>query len=126
MTILKSSIHTSSDDFKANRAAMQALVADLEEKVAVIKLGGGEKARAKHASRDKLLPRERIRQLLDVGSPFLEFSQFAAYKMYGGAVPAAGSARRHRREPVLCHRNNGYFDDRGDADCPAATLATKD
>ncbi len=69
---------------------MQALVADLEEKVAAIKLGGGEKARAKHAGRDKLLPRERIRQLLDVGSPFLEFSQFAAYNMYGGAVPAAG------------------------------------
>src|SRR5210317_1220249 len=90
MTILKSSIQTNSDEFKANRSSMQALVADLEEKVAAIKLGGGEKARAKHAGRDKLLPRERIRQLLDVGFPFLEFSQFAAYNMYGGAVPAAG------------------------------------
>src|SRR5210317_964226 len=90
MTILKSSIQTNSDEFKANRSSMQALVADLEEKVAAIKLGGGEKARAKHAGRDKLLPRERIRQLLDVGSPFLEFPQFAAYNMYGGAVPAAG------------------------------------
>lgn len=90
MTILKSSIQTNSDEFKANLSAMQALVADLEEKVAAIKLGGGEKARAKHAGRGKLLPRERIRQLLDVGSPFLEFSQFAAYNMYGGAVPAAG------------------------------------
>jgi 3-methylcrotonyl-CoA carboxylase beta subunit len=69
---------------------MQALVDDLEENVARIKLGGGEKARAKHVGRDKLLPRERIRQLLDVGSPFLELSQFAAYNMYGGAVPAAG------------------------------------
>ena len=90
MTILKSAIKTNSDEFNANRLAMQGLVADLEEKVARIKLGGGEKARDKHLGRGKLLPRDRIRQLLDVGSPFLELSQFAAYNMYGGAVPAAG------------------------------------
>ena len=35
-------------------------------------LGGGEKARDKHTERGKLLPRERIRALLDPGSPFLE------------------------------------------------------
>src|SRR5262249_51791019 len=44
----------------------------------------------KHTARGKLLPRERVRMLLDVGSPFLELSQFAAYGMYGGEVPAAG------------------------------------
>ena len=90
MTILKSAINTASPEFRANQQAMQGLIADLEEKVALIKLGGGEKARAKHVAREKLLPRDRIRQLLDVGSPFLEFSQFAAYEMYGGTVPAAG------------------------------------
>ena len=89
MTILKSTINTTSDEFQANRRAMQEIVEDLEQNVARIKLGGGDKARAKHVARGKLLPRDRIRQLLDVGSPFLELSQFAAYGMYGGAVPAA-------------------------------------
>ena len=90
MTILKSSINTVSEEFKANASAMQLQVEDLEQQVARIKLGGGEKARAKHVGRGKLLPRDRIRQLLDVGSPFLELSQFAAYEMYGGSIPAAG------------------------------------
>ena len=69
---------------------MRALVADLREKVAAVRLGGGETARAKHTARGKLLPRERIRQLLDVGSPFLELSQLAAHEVYDDAVPAAG------------------------------------
>ncbi len=90
MTVLKSDIQTHSEEFRANAAAMQALVADLEAKTALLALGGGEEARAKHAGRGKLLPRDRVRQLLDVGSPFLELSPFAAYGMYGGQVPAAG------------------------------------
>ncbi|NXX97191.1 MCCB carboxylase, partial [Centropus bengalensis] len=53
--------------------------------------GGGEKARKLHASRGKLLPRERIDRLIDPGSPFLEFSQFAGYQLYGNEeVPAGG------------------------------------
>jgi len=73
-----------------NTPAMRALVADLREKVAAVRQGGGEAARAKHTARGKLLPRERIRQLLDVGSPFLELSQLAAHEVYDDAVPAAG------------------------------------
>src|SRR5574338_1570867 len=69
---------------------MAGLVADLRAKVAQVELGGGERARAKHTERGKLLPRERIRQLLDVGAPFLELSQLAAHGMYGGEVPSAG------------------------------------
>uniref|UniRef100_A0A3P9LYN8 methylcrotonoyl-CoA carboxylase n=1 Tax=Oryzias latipes TaxID=8090 RepID=A0A3P9LYN8_ORYLA len=54
-------------------------------------VGGGEKARRLHTSRGKLLPRERIDRLLDPGTPFLEFSQFAAYELYGKEeVPAGG------------------------------------
>lgn len=90
MSVLKSSINTTTDEFRTNAEVMRGLVADLEEKVAQIKLGGGEKARAKHVERGKLLPRERIRQLLDVGSPFLELSQLAAWEMYGGDVAAGG------------------------------------
>src|SRR5579883_1427966 len=87
---LKSSIDRRGDAFRANDAAMRALVADLRAKVATIKQGGGEAARKRHVDRGKLLPRERIRLLLDAGSPFLELSQFAAYGLYGGEVPAAG------------------------------------
>jgi 3-methylcrotonyl-CoA carboxylase beta subunit len=90
MTILKSSLNTRSAEFRENADHMRAQVQDLREKVAGIKQGGGERARAKHLDRGKLLPRDRVRTLLDVGSPFLEFSQFAAWKVYEDEVPAAG------------------------------------
>ena len=90
MSIFKSAIRTDSEEFRNNADAMRKLNQDLEEKVGQIRLGGPPQARAKHEGRGKLLPRERVRQLLDVGSPFLEFSQFAAYGMYDGAAPAAG------------------------------------
>lgn len=90
MSVLKTAINSGSDEFKKNFAGMSSLVQELREKVEKIKLGGGDKARAKHVARGKLLPRVRVRQLLDDGSPFLELSQLAAYGMYGGDVPAAG------------------------------------
>jgi len=90
MTILESKLNARSEDFKANAAAMQSVVDDLRAKVAQIALGGGEAARSKHTGRGKLLPRDRVQMLLDPGTPFLEFSQMAAYGMYGDAAPAAG------------------------------------
>lgn len=90
MTILKSSLNPQSSEFAANAEKMHAVVDDLKKTVATIACGGGEKAREKHVSRGKLLPRERIRQLLDVGSPFLELSQFAGWELYEDAVPAGG------------------------------------
>jgi len=90
MSILKSEIDTRSENFQRNQAAMQAQVDDLKKLVEGIKLGGGESARAKHLSRGKLLPRDRIRCLIDAGAPFLEFSQLAAYDVYEDDVPAAG------------------------------------
>ncbi|KAK3539017.1 hypothetical protein QTP86_023621 [Hemibagrus guttatus] len=74
-----------------NYECMQALVKELKDRAEKIKLGGGERARKLHTSRGKLLPRERIDRLLDPSSPFLEFSQFAAYELYGNEeVPAGG------------------------------------
>ena len=90
MSVVSTTVNSRSEDFRANAAAMQTQVDDLRAKVAQISLGGGEKARQKHLERGKLLPRERIRVLLDKGSPFLEISQFAAYGMYNNEVPAAG------------------------------------
>lgn len=90
MSKIKSTANTRSVEFKENANAMQALVTDLRKKVSTIVQGGNEHAREKHLSRNKLLPRDRIRTLLDVGSPFLELSQFAAYDVYDDPAPAAG------------------------------------
>ncbi len=90
MTILKTALNPRSEDFQNNRQKMQSLVSDMQNKVEQIALGGGDKAREKHLSRGKLLPRDRVKQLLDVGSPFLEFSQFAAFDMYDNKVASAG------------------------------------
>ncbi|KTD41707.1 carboxyl transferase domain-containing protein [Legionella parisiensis] len=90
MAKLISQINTNSQEFKENQAAMQALVDELHNRIQSIALGGDEKARARHLKHGKLLPRERLQQLLDPGSPFLELSQLAAYQVYDDVVPAAG------------------------------------
>jgi 3-methylcrotonyl-CoA carboxylase beta subunit len=90
MAVLSTSADPRSDGYKANAAAMEALVAQLRATVERIREGGGEVARKRHLDRGKLLPRERIRTLLDAASPFLEFSQLAAQGMYGEEIPAAG------------------------------------
>ena len=90
MSIIKSSINARSEEFKSNHDHMTKLVDDLRDKMAVISQGGGKERNEKHVSRGKLLPRDRVRKLLDVGSPFLELSQFAAYDMYDNQVPSAG------------------------------------
>ncbi|MDE0911249.1 MAG: methylcrotonoyl-CoA carboxylase [Myxococcota bacterium] len=77
-------------DFARNESWMRALVDDLHGEVARVELGGGEVAVARHLSRGKLLPRERIHGLLDPGSPFLELSQLAAHDLYGGGIASAG------------------------------------
>jgi 3-methylcrotonyl-CoA carboxylase beta subunit len=90
MPILTSQLDPGSDVFGRNAAAMTALVSDLRDITAKIRLGGGQKALDKHKARGKLLPRERVRQLLDPGSPFLELGTLAAYGVYEEDVPAAG------------------------------------
>ena len=90
MAIIESKINRRSADFAANSAALKAAVDDLKAQVAKVAQGGSEDARKKHTGRGKLLPRERVEQLVDPGSPFLEFSQLAAHGMYGNAAPGAG------------------------------------
>lgn len=90
MPEIKTKINIKSQDFADNEQHMLAQVNDLRDKIAQIKLGGGEKSNKRHTDRGKLLPRERINALLDPGSPFLEFSQLAAWNVYEDYVPAAG------------------------------------
>jgi len=102
---IKSQLNPRSDEFRANAERVRALVADLKEKTDRVALGGDEKAREKHLARGKLLPRDRVRALLDPGSPFLEVGQLAGWDMYGGDVHSAsmitGIGRVSGRECVI-------------------------
>ncbi|MXO60825.1 methylcrotonoyl-CoA carboxylase, partial [Altererythrobacter salegens] len=86
---LESKLDLASPDAQARAAHNRALAEELRAKVAEAALGGSEKARERHTSRGKLLPRERIERLLDPGSPFLEIGQLAANGMYEGDVSGA-------------------------------------
>jgi 3-methylcrotonyl-CoA carboxylase beta subunit len=105
MPAIKTRLDTRSAEFRANAERMKSLVADLREKVGRVAQGGDEAARAKHTGRGKLLARERVRALLDPGSPFLEIGQLAAWDMYGGDVHSAsivtGIGRVSGRECVI-------------------------
>ncbi len=80
----------SSDTFKANRSAHLAALEQVREAASVAASGGGERSRARHLSRGKMLPRDRVAGLLDPGSSFLEVGATAAHGMYGGDAPCAG------------------------------------
>ncbi|MBX9663136.1 carboxyl transferase domain-containing protein [Novosphingobium sp.] len=88
--VLSSNLDLSSPEAQARAAHNRALAAELRARVAKAALGGDEKSRARHVSRGKLLPRDRVERLLDPGSPFLELGQLAANGMYGDEVPGAG------------------------------------
>ncbi len=90
MTQLASNISPQSPEYEANRQTMEQTVAEFKEKLRLLQQGGEENARAKHLARGKMLPRDRVKHLIDPGSPFLEFSAFAAYGVYADHVPAAG------------------------------------
>lgn len=90
MPKLQTRIKPNSADFKANVKAMQAHIDTLTACLNKIKLGGSESARKRQREHGKLPVHERINQLLDSGSPFLEFSQLAGYELYDDEVPAGG------------------------------------
>jgi 3-methylcrotonyl-CoA carboxylase beta subunit len=90
METLVSRLDATGDAFEANRKAQLALAGELRDKLAEAALGGPEKSRERHVARGKLLPRERIDQLLDDGSPFLEIAPLAANGMYNNDSPGAG------------------------------------
>ncbi len=76
--------------FQANEAHNRALAEELCDRVADAALGGDQRARDRHTSRGKLLPRDRVERLLDPGTAFLEIGQLAANGLYDDQVPGAG------------------------------------
>ncbi len=89
MAILKSNYDSDAPEAKANAVHWQALRQQLEQHRKLAAAGGNEKARLRHTARGKLLPRERVTGLLDIGSPFLEIGGLAAFGMYEGDVHGA-------------------------------------
>ena len=90
MPVIKSKLKTSGADFTVAQQAMHDRVAQLETITATTQQGGDETARARHTSRGKMLPRERVAALLDRDTPFLELSPLAAHEVFDQAVPSAG------------------------------------
>ncbi|HWI35913.1 MAG TPA: carboxyl transferase domain-containing protein, partial [Burkholderiales bacterium] len=105
MPAIRSQLNPRADEFRANAQRMKALVDDLKQKVATASQGGEKSARDRHTARGKMLPRDRVRNLLDPGAPFLEIGQLAAYGMYTGDVHSAsiicGIGRVSGRECVI-------------------------
>lgn len=90
MSVIKSQISTKSEQFIANKKALESQMADIAAATEMARLGGGERSRERHLSRGKLLPRDRVTKLLDPGSPFMELGATAAHGLYDGAAPGAG------------------------------------
>ncbi|MFO1519011.1 MAG: carboxyl transferase domain-containing protein [bacterium] len=88
--ILETQIHSQNKDFKENAETLKEQVKLFRDRVAAVKLGGGNSSVEKHRKRGKLLARERIEKVIDPGSPFLEFSTLAAHDMYQNEAPGAG------------------------------------
>ena len=105
MAVLKSAVSPGSEAFKANMAVHGAALETVRAAADAASLGGGDRARARHLERGKLLPRDRVAGLLDPGSPFLEIGATAAHGMYDGAAPCAGViagvGRVHGREVMV-------------------------
>jgi hypothetical protein len=123
LAILSSTIDTSAAEFRANAEKMRGLVGDLQARRAQAALGGPEKSRTRHVGRGKLLPRDRVMNLIDPGSPFLELSPLAANGLYDDAIHGAGTHYRHRphrgprmhgRVQRLHHQRRHLFPDDGE------------
>ena len=90
MPKIETKIKLDSKDFAQNDKANRKLADELRELQATISEGGSKRARDKHLARGKLLPRDRVRSVVDRGAPFLEIGQLAAYGQYDAEVPSAG------------------------------------
>ena len=90
MDVLETHVSPSSELFTTNVSRMARLIAELRERTAQVKEGGGPRYLERHRQQGKLPVRERIDRLLDPGSPFLELSPLAAWDLYDNEAPAAG------------------------------------
>ena len=90
MDRLPTRIDKSSEDYSIRKSHNSALIEELRERVDIAKNGGGGKYVERHEARGKGMPRDRISEICDPGSPFIEFSTLAAFEMYDGKAHSAG------------------------------------
>ena len=79
MPVLRSTLDTAGEVYRANRAAQLEVLDQLAEQLEIAVAGGGERYQQRHRERGRLPARERIELLLDPDSPFLELSSLAAW-----------------------------------------------
>ncbi|MEM1436130.1 MAG: carboxyl transferase domain-containing protein, partial [Pseudomonadota bacterium] len=89
-SILGSRVQRDGEVFKANTVHHRSLAQGLRELAAQISLGGDERSRSRHVGRGKLLPRQRVEQLVDPGTALLELGQLAGHELYDDVIPAGG------------------------------------
>ncbi|MBP6816384.1 MAG: methylcrotonoyl-CoA carboxylase [Burkholderiaceae bacterium] len=89
MRRIETKLNTRDEQFHQNAQAMRVQVGDLHAQMAIHAAGGGDAARSKHTARGKLLPRDRVQNLLDPGTPFLELSPMAGHGLHDGDTPCA-------------------------------------
>ena len=90
MDRLPTRIDKTSEDYSIRKSHNSALIEELRERVDIAKNGGGGKYVERHEARGKGMPRDRISEICDPGSPFIEFSTLAAFEMYDGKAHSAG------------------------------------
>jgi 3-methylcrotonyl-CoA carboxylase beta subunit len=90
MKRIESSLNRASTDFQANADHNRRLVEEFKEKQRAVREDRPERDVERLRKQNKLLVRERLDQLLDPGTPFLELSSLAANEAYGGEVPGSG------------------------------------
>ena len=90
MDRLPTRLDKSGEDFASRKEHNLSLITKLSEKMEIARGGGGEKYVERHESRGKGMARDRISQICDPGTPFLELSTLAAYEMYDGRAHSAG------------------------------------
>ena len=88
---LATALVPASEEARANRAAHLAALAEVAEAAAIAQAGGGARARERHVARGKMLPRDRVANLLDPGAPFLEVGALAGHGLHDGAAPGGGA-----------------------------------
>jgi acetyl-CoA carboxylase carboxyltransferase component len=90
MKTFSSKVSVQETAFQENYMHHESLCKDLQAQLAQVQLGGGKKYVERHQARGKLYVRDRITQLIDPGTSFLELSAMAGHDLYDSAVPSGG------------------------------------
>lgn len=91
MRRLLSRVNTSDADFRRNDEHYRRVVADLRARQEAARRMRPQRDLDRLSAQGKMLPRDRVDQLLDPGAPFLELSTLAANMAYGGESPGASA-----------------------------------